>query len=88
MKLTAILLLSACLSASAKTGAQGITLSVPADIATTLAAKIERKKGGRDVRHVLRKTIEEPLAEKIVQAPIKKRAFTLKKTKEGTWSVT
>lgn len=62
---------------------QGISLTVPADIASLVAAKIERKKGGREVRHVLRTLIEEPLAEKIVRAPVKKRSFSLKKTKEG-----
>lgn len=64
--------------------AQGITLAVPADLASTLASKVERKKGGRAVRHTLRKLIEEPLAQKIVQSPPKKRSFVVKKTKEGT----
>lgn len=67
---------------------QGISLTVPADIASLVAAKIERKKGGREVRHILRTLIEEPLAEKIVHAPAKKRSFSLKKTKEGSLILT
>ncbi len=62
---------------------QGVHLAVPADILTHLAAKVERKKGGREVRHVLRTLIEEPLAEKMVHAHAKKRNFSVKKTKEG-----
>ncbi len=63
--------------------AQGIRLTLPADIATHIATRVERKKGGREVRHTLRSLIEEPLAEKIVHAPSKKRVFSLKKTREG-----
>jgi ATP-dependent Clp protease ATP-binding subunit ClpC len=62
---------------------QGIRLMVPADIASLVATHVERKKGGREVRHMLRKLIEEPLAEKIVRSPEKKRTFSVKKTSEG-----
>lgn len=58
---------------------QDISLTVPADAVALLCEKINHRKGGRDVRHVLRTTIEEPLAEKLVRAKTKKRSFTLKK---------
>lgn len=64
--------------------AQGVSLSLPADVLSFLTNKISHKKGGREVRHILRTYVEEPLAEKIVRASPKKRSFTAKRAQENS----
>lgn len=62
---------------------QGLSLTVPAHIASFIATTVAPKKGGREVRHILRTLIEEPLAEKIVHTSAKKKAFSVKKNAAG-----